>query len=320
MKAIRVREFGGPEAMRLEDVPNPIPGTGQVLVRIQAAGVNPVDTYLRSGLYPIKPSLPYTPGMDGAGIVESVGKKAGRFKKGDRVYLSGSISGTYAELALCEAWQAHPLPKKLSAAQGAAIHVPYATAYRALFDRAKARSKESVLVHGASGGVGVAAVQIARAFGLTVIGTAGTDRGLELAKKEGAHHVLNHREPDYLSKLRELTRDKGVDVVLEMLANVNLAKDMQLLARNGRIVVIGNRGTIEINPRDIMGKDGAILGMSLMSVGPKDLTRIHAALGKGFANGKYRPVVGKELPLAQASQAHVAVMEPGAYGKIVLIP
>lgn len=320
MRAIQVQQFGGPEVMRLDDASDPKPGMGQVLVRIKAAGVNPVDTYQRAGLYPIKPTLPYTPGMDGAGIIEAVGPKAGKFKKGDRVYVGGSITGTYAELALCEAWQVHPLAKKLSFDQGAAIHVPYATAYRALFDRAKAKAKEIVLVHGASGGVGVAAVQIARAAKMTVIGTAGTDRGLDLVKKEGAHHVLNHHSSDYLAKIAEVCGGKGPDVILEMLANVNLSKDMQLMAKNGRVVVIGNRGAIEINPRDIMGKDGAILGMSLMTVGPKDLTRIHTALAKGFANGSLRPIVGKELPLAEAPQAHQAVLEPGAYGKIVLKP
>ena len=320
MKAIRVHEFGGPEVMRLAETPDPKPGPGQVLVRIHAAGVNPVDTYQRAGMYPIKPTLPYTPGSDAAGVVEAVGKKAGRFKKGDRVYLGGSITGTYAELALCEAWQVHALAKKLSFAQGSAIHVPYATAYRALFDRAKAKPKEIVLVHGASGGVGSAAVQIARAAGMTVIGTAGTEKGLELAKKEGAHHVFNHKEPDYLAKIGDLCKGKGVDVILEMLANVNLAKDMQLLARDGRIVVIGNRGSIEINPRDIMGKDGAILGMSLMTLPPKEVTRIHKELGKGLASGKLRPIVGRELPLSDAPQGHVAVLEPGAYGKIVLVP
>ncbi len=133
MKAIRVKEFGGPEVLRIEEVPDPQPGPGQVVVRIKAAGVNPVDTYIRAGVYPRKPQLPYTPGADGAGMVESVGEGVTRFKTGDRVYVGGGLTGTYAELALFDEWSVWPLPAHLSFAQGAAVNVPYVTAFRALF-------------------------------------------------------------------------------------------------------------------------------------------------------------------------------------------
>ena len=200
MKAIRVKEFGGPEVMQLEEVADPKPAAGQVVVRIRAAGVNPVDVYVRSGTYPRKPALPYTPGTDGAGTVESLGPDANtpadtdaaakRFKPGDRVYLAGSLSGTYAELALCEEQFVFPLPAHVSFAQGAAMHVAYATAFRALFQLAHAEAGETLLVHGASGGVGIAAVQLARAAGLRVIGTVGSERGRKLVLDEGAHVVL----------------------------------------------------------------------------------------------------------------------------------
>src|SRR5918998_3905087 len=146
MKAIRVHEFGAPEVMRLEDVPEPRAGAGQILVRVRAAGVNPVDTYVRAGAYAKTPELPYTPGSDAAGIVEAVGEGVARVRAGDRVYLAGSLTGTYAELALCDESQAHTLPERVSFAQGAGVYVPYATAYRALFQRAGARAGERVLV------------------------------------------------------------------------------------------------------------------------------------------------------------------------------
>ncbi len=320
MKAIRVHEFGGPEAMRLEETSDPKPGPNELIVRIQAAGVNPVDTYIRSGMYALKPQLPYTPGADAAGTVVGVGAGVRRFQPGDRVYTAGAISGTYAELALCGEPQVHPLPPKISFAQGAALGVPYGTAYRSLFQRARALPAEIVFVHGASGGVGIAAVQLARAAGMTVIGTAGTDKGRALVEREGAHHVLDHTASGYLDRLMSLTGGRGADVILEMLANVNLGKDLSVLALHGRVVVIGSRGPVEINPRDTMGRDADIRGMTLFNTSGADMASIHAALFAGLENNTLRPVIGQEMPLAEAARAHQQVMAPGAYGKIVLVP
>ncbi len=320
MKAIRIHAFGGPEVMRLEEVAGPQAGAGQVVVRVGAAGVNPVDTYIRTGAHARRPDLPYTPGMDAAGTVAAVGEGVRRLKAGDRVYTAATLSGAYAELALCDESQVYPLASGVSFSQGAAVGVPYATAYRALFQRAHALPGESVLIHGASGGVGIAAVQLARAAGLTVIGTGGSERGRQLVKEQGAHHVLDHREADYLDKVLTLTASVGVDVVVEMLANVNLGKDLNVLARGGRVVVVGSRGAVEIDPRAAMNRDAAILGMSLLFASAADLARIHAALVAGLENATLRPVVGREMPLAEAAAAHQAVLEPGAYGKIILLP
>ncbi len=320
MKAIRVHQFGGPEVLQLDEVPVPLAGPGQILVRVQAVGVNPVDTYIRSGAFAAKPPLPYTPGSDAAGIVEKVGGDLHQFKSGDRVYVGGSLTGAYAEYVLCEPAQVHPLPDKVSFSQGAAVNTPYATAYRALFQRARAVAGEVVLVHGATGGVGIASVQLARAAGLVVIGTGGTTEGLRLVKEQGAHHVLDHRAPDYLKQIMDLTNGRGLDVILEMAAHINLGKDLTLLAKGGRVAVIGSRGPVEINPRDVMASDGAILGVMGNNASDAEKAGIHAALGAGLENGTLRPVVRKELPLAEAAQAHKAVMEPGAYGKIVLAP
>jgi NADPH2:quinone reductase len=320
MKAIIVREFGPPEVMKLEEVPDLTPGPGQVLVRVRAIGVNPVDTYIRTGLHAVKPQLPYTPGSDAGGVVESIGEGVTRIARGDSVYVAGTVSGSYAGLALCSESQVHRLPSNLTFEQGAAVGVPYATAYRALFQRAGARAGEVVLVHGATGGVGTAAVQLARAAGMTVIATGGTERGRSSIAEQDAHHVLDHHSPDYLNRIMEVTGSKGVNVILEMLANVNLDKDLGVLARYGRVVVIGNRGKIEIDPRAAMTRDLSILGMSLFNASDEDRASIHAALVAGLENGTLRPVVGKELPLADAARAHEAVLQPGALGKIVLIP
>jgi len=319
MKAILVRQFGGPEVMTLENVPDPIPGPGQVLIRVKAVGVNPVDTYIRSGTYARKPALPYTPGTDLGGIVDAVGSGVSRLKAGDRVYAYG-VNGGCAELAVCDEGQAVRLPDGVSFQQGAAMGVPYATAWRALLHRGQARPGETVLVHGGSGGVGTAAVQIARARGMHVIATAGTPEGLSLVREQGAHSVLNHRDADYLQQVMPLTGGRGVDVVLEMLANVNLDRDLDILAVHGRVVVVGSRGRVEIDPRKAMGKDATILGLTLFNATPRDLQEVHAGLSAGLENGTLKPIIGKEMPLADVAKAHQAVMDSGAFGKIVLIP
>jgi NADPH2:quinone reductase len=320
MKAIRVAQYGGPEVLKLDEVPAPQPGQGQVVVRNHAVGVNPVDTYLRSNTDNRGPKLPYTPGSDAAGVIAAVGPGVTSVKVGDRVYVGGTLSGAYAEMSLCTEAQVHPLPANVSFAQGAAMNVPYATAYHALIHRAHGHEGETVFVHGASGGVGIAAVQIARARGMTVIGTAGTPRGRQLVLEQGAHHALDHRSPGYLKDLTDLTGGRGPDVILEMLANVNLRADLDVIAMRGRIVIIGNRGTIEINPRATMNKDAAILGMALFHASPVQLAGIHAALVEGLRNGTLKPVIGQELPLGEASRAHQAVIEDSHYGKIILVP
>ena len=320
MKAIRVREFGSPEVMCVEEIPDPVPGPGQVLIQIKAIGVNPTDTYTRSGSGSKTVSLPYTPGIDAAGVVEAVGEGVTHIAVGTRIYTSGTITGAYAERALCVESQLHPLPANISYQQGAAINIPYATAYRALFQRASAIAGETVLVHGASGGVGVAAVQIGRSAGMRIIGTASTAKGRELVLKEGAHYALDHSSSDYLDRILMLTDGRGVDIVLEMLSNVNLARDLRILAMRGRVVVIGSRGKIEIDPRETMLKDLTVSGMLLFNVSEPEALSIHAALFAGLENGSLRPVIGKQMPLSEAPRAHHEIMEPGAFGKIVLIP
>jgi len=319
MKAIRVHEFGGPEVLKVEDVPDPKPGPGQLVVRIHAIGVNPVETYVRSGKYGPR-QFPYIPGTDAGGVVEQVGAGVTKFETGDRVYIRASITGAYAQKALCTEAQVYPLPSKITFEQGAAIGVPYATAYRALFLRGHAKAGETVLIHGASGGVGTAAVQLAHAWGLTIIGTGGTDKGRQLVRQQGAHHVLDHHAADFPQQIMKITDNRGVELIIEMLANVNLAKDLTLLAKQGRVVVVGSRANIEINPRETMSRDSSILGMSLMNASEDELRGIHAALIAGLEVGTLRPVIGKEMPLADVAKAHEEILKPGSYGKIILKP
>lgn len=324
MKAIRVHKPGEPDVLQYEDAPDPQVGPGQVLIRVRAAGVNPVDTYIRAGRYAQMPAMPYIPGGDAAGVVEVVGKEVKTLKPGDRVYTAGGnarlLNGCYAELVACDADLACPLPSSVTFSQGAAVGVVYATATRALHHKAHAIPGETVLIHGASGGVGLAAVQLARAHGLRIIGTAGSERGRQLVREQGAHYILDHTKADYLDDVMRMTDGRGANVILEMLANVNLAKDLTVVAKFGRIVVIGNRGTVEINARDAMTRDATVHGMALWNSSDRELASIHAAIGAGLAGGVLKPVVGTELPLREAAKAHVQVLAPGAYGKIVLIP
>lgn len=320
MQAIRVHKFGDPSVMQLQEVALLPPVANQLHIDIKSIGVNPVDTYIRAGIYPVSPQLPYTPGFDAAGVVIAVGPEVKHRKVGDRVYCFGSDTGCYAEQLLAKETNCYQLPDNVSFNAGAALGVPYSTAYFAIFYRAQVLPGETILVHGASGAVGLAALQMASANGIRAIGTAGTPAGLKLIKQQGAVAALDHSKPDYCDEIDELTCGQGVNVILEMLANINLAKDLNLLAKFGRVVVIGTRGSIEIDPRAIMGRNAAILGMSLFNTTEKELFCIHSALRAGMENGSLAPVINAEMPLVDAAQAHMKVMESGAKGKIVLIP
>ena len=321
MKAVRVHAFGEADVLTFEDVDDPRPGHGQVLVKLEAVGVNPVETYIRAGAYALLPDLPYIPGGDAEGTIAELGAGVSGLSIGERVYVAAPVSsGSYAQMMCVSADAVHPLHDRVSFAQGAAVGVPYATAYRALFQKAEAKAGETVFVHGASGAVGIASVQLARAHGMRVVGSAGTERGMALVESHGADCVLDHTKPDYMDELAAFTGGNGPEVIVEMLANVNLNRDLAAIARFGRVIIVGNRGPTEIDARQTMGKDSSVRGMALWNASDAELASAHAALVAGLANGTLNPVVGRELPLAEAAAAHVTVLEPGAYGKIVLVP
>lgn len=319
MKAIRVEQFGGPEVLRVSTVDDPVPKEGQVLVRIRASGVNPVDTYIRSGTYARLPELPYTPGLDGAGTIEAVGDGVTLLQPGDRVYVAGSITGTLAELCICEEYQVHPLPPNVSFEEGAAIGVPYATAYRALFQRGRAMPGETVLIHGGTGAVGIAAVQFAKAAGLKIFATGGTETGRLLLLEQGAAAAFDHHKIGYTEQMLSATGGHGLDVIIEMLANVNLGQDLKILAPKGRVVVVGSRGPVEINPRDVMSREADIRGVMLFNVPPDELEDIHEAIRDGLRSGALRPIVERRFTLQNAPDAHETALESGAHGKVVVV-
>ncbi len=328
MKAILVREHGGPDVLKLEDLPDPKAGPDQAVVRIKAVGVNPVDVYIRTGAYARKPALPFIPGSDAGGEIESVGANVKHYKPGDRVFIHGTAAehthghygGAYAQKAVCNLDHLYRLPAGVTFGQGAAMGVPYATAYRALFHKAQTRPGDTVLIHGATGGVGLAATQIAHAQGIRVLGTGGSEKGLQSVRDSGADAVFNHSAAGYLDDIMKATGGRGVDVILEMAAHVNLDKDLGLLATRGRVIVIGNRGRVEIDARQTMAKDAMIIGMTLFNISDADMASINSYMMAGLANGTLKPVVGREFPLAEAGKAQDAVMAPGAHGKIVLLP
>ncbi|MEO8650069.1 MAG: NADPH:quinone reductase [Acidobacteriota bacterium] len=318
MKAIVVREYGEPEVLKVEEIETPLPAAGQVLVRIHAAGVNPVDTYLRTGIHAHAPNLPYTPGSDGAGVVEAVGDNVVKFRPGDRVYTAGTMTGTYAEYALCSENQLGSLPPNITFSEGAGIWTPYATSYRALFQKAAAVTSETVLIHGASGGVGIAAVQWAKNAGLTVIGTAGSADGKKIVAGQGADAVFDHHDPDHFGDVFEFADGNGVDVIIEMLANENLERDFEALKIFGRIVIVGNRGSIQFTPRQAMTKEATIYGMSLFNSPQSARDEIHQAIFNGSTSGALRPQVAQKFDLKDAPDAHHKIIGSHTLGKLVL--
>ena len=324
MKAIRAHAFGGPDVLQLDEVDDPTPGPGEVVIDVKAAGVNPADTYMRGGAYAVVPKLPYIPGGDAAGVISAIGDGVTAFKVGDRVFvgvaLGFSMQGCYAEKILRKVDDVRALPDQVTFARGAALGVPYATAHYGLFARGGSKAGETVFIHGASGAVGTAAIQLAKRAGMTVIGSGGSDRGLELILEQGADHAVDHSQGGYLDEVGSLTGSKGPEIILEMLANVNLAADLDLVAKYGRIIVIGNRGEITINPRMTMMKELDVRGLALFNGSPAQMESIMADLLSGLADASLCPVVGREMPLADAAKAHEVVLEPGAYGKIVLVP
>ncbi|GFN96994.1 quinone oxidoreductase [Plakobranchus ocellatus] len=318
MRAIRISEFGGTEKLKLQTkVDIPTPGRDEVLIKVSAAGINPVDTYIRSGTFSSRPGLPYTPGFDAAGIVEDVGSEVTEFKKGDRVYTLQTVSGAYAEYTTAKTTYVGHLDEKLTFNQGAAIGIPYCTAVKALHFRDQSRPAETVLIHGASGAVGIASVQIAKAYGLRVIGTAGTKEGMDLVEKTGADLVFNHREEGYIQAIQDAVG--GVDIVLEMLANVNLEKDLDLINFRGRIMVIGSRRSIKFNPRVMMSKESTITGVSAFKATEAEFREMHSLLRAGQRLGWLKPKISKVYPLEDAGTAqHDVINNQGTLGKLVL--
>lgn len=322
MKAIHINEFGGPEQLKLADVTLPQVGAHEVGVTLYAAGVNPSDIYTATGTYAVKPTLPYTPGNDGAGIVTEIGEAVTHIAVGDRVFVAGGQSrvftGTFAEQIVCDASSVHRLPENTTFEQGAALGVPAFTAYRALVGRANVQAGQMVLIHGASGAVGLIAVQIAKHLGATVIGTASRAEGKALVQEAGADVVLDHITEETIQSVLDVTDGKGPDVIIEFLANANLQTDLLVVKKRGIIVVIGNRGDITINPRLMMQKECDVRGMVLWNVTADEYAELVTGVTELLEQRAFTPIIGKVFPLAEAATAFAEVSDGASNGKVIV--
>ena len=316
MKAVRVHAFGGPDVLRVESIADPVATDSQVLVQVAASGVNPVDTYIRAGTYPMLPALPYTPGVEFAGTIVD-GPRAGERVMGLSI---PNATNANAEWVAVPSARAIRFPDRLSFAEAATMPVAFATAYRALVSRGGVKPNELVLVHGASGGVGQAAVQMARASGATVIGTASTEIGRQAVLAAGAAHAFDHRDPHYRDAMKR-SLGQGFDLIIEMLANVNLDHDLDLLAPGGRVVIVGSRGRIEIDPRKTMGQEKSIIGMTMWGGGEAGMASAFEAFGAMLERQAIWPLDAVRLPFADAARAHTLVMTSGRdTAKVLLVP
>jgi NADPH2:quinone reductase len=319
MKAVVVESFGGPEVLQVRDVPDLVPAHDQVLIRLHATGVNPVDTYIRSGAYGRLPETPYTPGFDGSGVIQTCGSSVRGLTRGLRVYVSGSLTGTYAEACLCSPTQIHTLPRQATFESGACMGIAYATASYALFHRVKVRRGQTVLIHGATGGVGIAALQLAKRAGLKAFCTYGTETGRLLLIQQGADAVFDHHESGYEDRILAATEGIGVQLILEMLANTNLGRDLPMLAAGGVVCVIGSRGPVQIQPRELMVRDAEIRGILLANASQGVLAQIHGDFFSGLGDGSIKPVVRRTFTLEQSPDAHELQMMRGSAGKLLLV-
>jgi NADPH2:quinone reductase len=324
MKAVRIHEYGGPEVLVYEDVPMPEPGPGQLLVKIAAATVNPNDVAVREDRYPTPKQPPKILGSDGAGVIERIGADVTAAKPGDRVAFSGlgvGSEGSYAEYALIADAQVVHIPEGLSFVDAAAIGMTFPAAYYALVTRGALREGETVLVQGASGGVGSASVQLARALGARVLATASGPGAAELVLSLGAEAVIDFRTEDVPARVLELTDGNGVDLVHELVLSVNLPADVKMVAKGGRIVGTGQGpgpdATAPIG--EALSKDVSVLFMNLNNAKRAGVAAIATEIAAMVVAGKVKPVIGTELPLSEARKAH-ELLAGDHLGKIVLLP
>lgn len=321
MKAMRAHQVGGPEQLRLEDAPDPQVQAGQVQIRVRAAGINPADLVRLSGRLGM-PALPYIPGTDVCGEVEAVGAGVSHVKAGDRVF-GRALLGGYAEQTCLAAREAILLPANLSFAEGAAIPIPFYTAYRALHYKAAIKPGETVLISAGGGGVGVAAIQLAKRAGARVLTTVGSEEKAVRTRELGADVAINYKTQDFAAEVQKLTDGKGVEVIIENVATDNLAKDLAILAREGRVVLIGTGtgkgpdGQFAI--MHALMKDANLLGMSLVNAGGA-VPEMAAALTELFTTGAIKAVVSKTYPLAEAREALADLMAGRVFGKLALLP
>jgi NADPH2:quinone reductase len=325
MRAVQIAQFGNPDVLDVVDIPTPEPGNNQVRIKVMAAGVNPVDTYVRSGAYGDRP-MPVSLGFDAAGEIDAVGPGVDAAVIGTRVYTCTALPGAYAEFAIVDIDRTYPLPDTISFDQGAAIGIPYATAYAALHQHTSTNATSTVFVHGGSGGVGIPTIELAKIAGARVAASCGTDAGEEILRAHGADIIVRHDKDGYLDTLTALVSSPGpagqvgIDTIVEMAAHINLGNDLTLLNNRGTVVVVGSRGPVQINARDVMRRDARIQGMLLFNLTSEERQEIHSKLYPLLLDGLLSPRVAATLPLDAVRDAHIRVLQSGIGGKIVLNP
>lgn len=322
MKAIRVHEFGGPEALRYEDLPTPEPGQGEVLVKIAAAGVNYIDIYHRVGLYPL--SLPITLGLEAAGIVEAMGSGVAEFKLGDPVAFS-SQQGAYAECIVVPAAKLVPVPAELDLNSAAAALLQGMTAHFLTHRTYPLKAGDVALIHAAAGGVGLLLVQMAKRLGATVIGTTSTEEKAQLVREAGADHVILYTQADFETETKRLTEGRGVDVVYDSVGKTTFDKSLNVLRPRGLMVLFG-QASGKVSPFDpgaLATKGSLFLTRPMLFhhiAAREDLLGHSGELFKWLAAGQLKLRIDHQLPLADAAEAHRLLASRQTAGKLLLIP
>jgi len=324
MKAIRVQAYGGPEALRFEeDVPDPVPGEGQALVRIEAIGVNFIDVYHRTGLYKV-PSLPFTPGQEAAGTIEAVGPGVSSLSLGDRVAYTG-VLGAYAEKAVVPVDRLVKLPEGLSARDGAAAMLQGMTAHYLATSTYPLKTGDTCLVHAAAGGVGLLLCQIAKMRGARVFGTTSTEEKAQLARKAGADEIIFYTKQDFAAEARRLTGGQGVQVVYDGVGRETFDKSLDALARRGMLALFGQAsGPVPPFDPTILNTKGSLF-LTRPSLGHYIATREELAARAAdvlgwILDGKLKLRIDLELPLRDAAEAHRALEGRKTTGKVLLLP
>ena len=324
MKAVLCKQWGAPADLSYEDVPDPQPGAGEVLIRVRAIGVNFADTLMIAGRYQLKPPLPFSPGFEVAGEVLELGEGVTQLEPGARVM--GFLQyGAYAEKVAAPAHMVMPIPEGMDYKDAAAFAVAYGTSHVALEHRARLKEGETLLVHGASGGVGLTAVELGKRMGATVIATASTAEKLELCRRYGADHTINYREEDFVPKVKDVTNGRGADVILDPVGGSVFERSLRCIAWEGRILVIGfASGEIPQVPVNLtLVKNCSIVGVFWGAYGqknPKVLMGSLQTLLTWYAEGGLKPHISEVYALEDAPKAMTELMERRSTGKVVLEP
>lgn len=322
MKAIRVHQYGGPEVLRYEEVALPEPGPGQARVKLEAIGLNYIDIYQRTGLYPLKP--PFTLGMEGAGVVDAVGADVAEVKKGDRVAYSMEL-GSYAEYAVVPSWKLVPVPPGLDSRSAAAAMLQGLTAHYLTLSTYPLKKGESALVHAAAGGVGLLLIQMAKRLGATVFGTVSTEEKARLAREAGADEVILYTRADFSSEVKRLTQGQGVHVVYDSVGQSTFEKSLDCLRPRGYLVLFGqSSGAVPpFNLGSLAAKGSLFVTRPTLlhyAANRKELLERSNDLFRWIASGELKLRISKSFPLAEAAEAQRELEGRKTTGKVLLIP